>query len=172
MAVILRNVAEHDWGFFSREDDRMHLQTVDKDSLEGPKKVKIWLENRGRRVFERAVGSIDGKPFKHLARKVAEERAALEHRWVHFMLRNDWLKARLQGSIVTLTAYPRSHNSFTRNIDLRQLYPGAYRGTPNSWDARPPNIDFDETTGLLAVGPESSLDQREHIQPSKYLFVD
>ena len=28
MAKVLRNVANQDWGWFSREDERMHLQTI------------------------------------------------------------------------------------------------------------------------------------------------
>lgn len=172
MAVLLRNVADHDWGFFSREDQRMHLQTVEDGARTGSKNVKVWLENRGKRIFERATGKLAGKGLETLERKVNAERPVLESRWVTFMIRNDWLTAKLVGSILTLTAYPRSHNSFTRDIDLRRLYPGAYRGNEASWNVHPPLIDFDDTTGLLAIGPEKTLDAREHIDPSEYLFVD
>ena len=40
MAVILRNVVKHDWGFFSEEDERMHLQTAEKGARTGKNKIK------------------------------------------------------------------------------------------------------------------------------------
>jgi hypothetical protein len=171
MAVLIRNVAKHNWGYFSREDERMHLQTVDQDSLEGPKKVKFWLENRGRRTFEIAVGKLDGALSKQLESKVTAQRRYLETRWVQFMLKHDWLTATLKGSIVTLTAYPGTHNAYSRTIDLRRHFRGAYRG-PKSWDETPPSVDFDLTNGLLAVGWEENLDEREHIEVSEHLFTD
>ena len=49
MAVILRDVpAGHNWGWFSREDARMHLQTLDRKHFG---LYKIWLERAGRRAL-------------------------------------------------------------------------------------------------------------------------
>jgi hypothetical protein len=167
MAVILRNVINHDWGFFSKEDQRMHLQTVDLSSLKGPNKAKVWLEECGRRTCESADGKIVGSDLKKLQIKIASERAIIEIKWIHFMISNDWIKAELHGSTIILTAYPDSHNRYKRTIDLKALFPGAYKGV---WDINPPKIDFDRTNGLLAVGFERDLDERNHILISDYLF--
>jgi hypothetical protein len=37
-----------DRGWFSREDQRMHLQTVESAARSAPNTAKAWLENRGR----------------------------------------------------------------------------------------------------------------------------
>ena len=169
MAVMSRNVAGHNWGWFSREDQRMHIQTVEDDAREGPNKAKAWLENRGRRTFERAVvGKLDGKDWKKLEAKVRAERNVLESCWVHFMISNKWLNADLNGSVVTITAYSSKHNNFTRTIDLRRIYPGAYP----RWDTTPPTVDFDEEHGLLRVGTEENADHRNHVELSEFLFID
>lgn len=173
MAVLLRNVAQHDWGFFSREDPRMHLQTADLEALQGPKKVKFWLENRGKRTFELATGKLSGPDTKALERKVTAARGRLETLWVHLMLQKNWLVATLRGSIVTLTAYPGQHNAFDRKIDLKQVFPGAYIASrPGNWAESPPSIDFDLTNGALAVGAEKDLDNRSHVVVAEHLFVD
>lgn len=106
MAVVIRNVARHNWGWFSREDPRMHLQTVDEDSLRGPSKIKVWLEFNGKRVFELAEGQISSPDLKKLRDKVETERENIEDRWANFMYQNGWLKYQLNGSTLTLTAYP------------------------------------------------------------------
>jgi hypothetical protein len=171
MAVAIRNVAGHNWGWFSREDERMHVQTVEPDALKGPKKAKAWLENRGRRVFEPEVmGGLGGSDWKKVKVRVDAEREVLESLWIHFMIQNDWIKADLKGSVVTVTAYPGSHNSFTRTLDLRRRFPGAYKYAP-TWDERPPKIDFDKEHGLLRIGTENNLDHRDHIDLGEFLFV-
>jgi hypothetical protein len=165
MAVVIRNVARHNWGWFSREDPRMHLQTVDEDSLRGPSKVKVWLESKGKRVFELAEGQISGPDLKKLRDRVETERENIEDRWANFMYQNGWLKYQLNGSTLTLTAYPGGHNSFTRTVDLGKEYPGM------DWDRAPMYVDFDVTTGaLLAVGPENNMDARIHIPTSVILW--
>jgi hypothetical protein len=168
MAVLIRNVAGHDWGWFSREDPRMHVQTVDEGSLTGRNKSKAWLENRGRRVFEPADDKLSGSDWKKLKAKVDAERAVLESKWSVFMVKNGWIKAEVKGSIITLTAYPGAHNAFTRTIDLRRIFPGAY---PH-WDKNPPKLDLESSPGLLAVGPEDDPDDRDHLELREFLFVD
>jgi hypothetical protein len=85
------------------------------------------------------------------------------------MIRNDWLTASLLGATLILEAYPGSHNGFTRRVDLTREFPGAYKGEKN-WLTHPPNVDFDYSLGLLAVGPEENLDQRNHLDLSEFLF--
>lgn len=150
MAVMIRNVAGHDWGWFSREDLRMHVQTVEEDARTGPNKAKAWLEDKGTRTFEPALGKLSGSEWKKLEAEIRAERDVLESRWGTFMIENDWINANLKGSVITLTAYPGSHNSFTRPINLRRIFPGAYP----EWDKKPPTVDFDKEHGLLRVGIE------------------
>lgn len=171
MAVIFRNVASHNWGFFSDEDERMHLQTVDLKSLKGPNKVKIWLEEQGHRICKLALGKIDGPDFKKLQAEVKSERKVIEVKWVHFMVNNGWIKAQLKGSSIILIAYPDSHNRYEKVIDLKKRFPGAYGGH-GGWDQNLPKIDFDKTNGLLAIGTEKNLDDRNHIPIDEYLFHD
>lgn len=168
MAVVLRNVANHNWGWFSREDPRMHLQTVEDDARSGPNSAKVWLEDRGRRICETASGKVD---LKKLQAKVKTERKNIEARWIDFMIKNGWLTVTLNGSVARLTVYPGSHYQFTRDIDLRDEFPGAYKGQ-RSWELNPPNVDLDSEHAALAVGTETNLDDREHIDLTKWVFVD
>lgn len=172
MSVVLRNVAKHNWGWFSSEDERMHLQTVDPRSLKGAKKGKVWLENLGRRAFEVAlVGDLTAPGIRELEAKIVAERDQIEALWIHFMLQNDWLRATLDGSLVTLTAYPKSHNRFTRTFDLRRRFPGAYIHAP-TWQDEPPLLEFDKEHGMLMVGNEDNRDHRLRIDLAEHLFVD
>lgn len=169
MAVVLRNVAKHDWGWFSREDPRMHIQTLDSTARLGRNKIKVWLEDRGRRIFDLAEGQLSGPDLKKLEAEVRADRPNVESQWVTFMIRNDWLKASLSGATLVLDAYPGSHNSFTRRVDLPRQFPGAYKGQKN-WLVDPPKVDFDYSLGLLAIGPEENLDHRNHLDLSEFLF--
>jgi hypothetical protein len=170
MAVVLRNVIEHDWGFFSREDQRMHLQTVDEGSREGQKKAKVWLEERGRKICESADGKVTGADLRKLQAKIEAEREHIEVMWISFMLKNDWITAKLKDSDIVLTAYPKSHNRYERVVNLREIFPGAFGGH-GGWDQNPPKVEFDKTTGLLAVGTEDRLDDRNHLDVREFLFT-
>lgn len=173
MAVVLRNIADHDWGWFSREDERMHLQTVEEGARSGPKRAKVWLEDDGKRICTLDDGKVSGPDFTKLQAKVKAERKNIESRWINFMIKNGWLKAELDGSVVTLTAYPKSHNKFTRTIDLRDEFPGAYSDrVAKPWDEHPPEITLDDEHAALAVGREPTLDDREHIDLTKWVFED
>ena len=169
MAVVLRNVAGHNWGWFSREDPRMHLQTVDDQTRSGHDSAKVWLEKRGKRICQPAAGKVD---LRKLSQEVQAERRNIETRWIAFMIRNGWLRAELDGHTVTLTAYPSSHNSFKRTIDLREEFPGAYNEGPRSYDREAPLLYLDPSTSALAVGIEQNPDDRDHIDLTKWVFVD
>jgi hypothetical protein len=172
MAVILRNVVNHNWGWFSREDPRMHLQTVDEVAIRGPHKVRVWLENRGTRAFELSEGTLSGAHLKKLKSRVDADRDQIEVHWVVFMIKNGWIKAQLKDRIVTITAYPNTHNSFTREIDLGKEFPGAYEDQPWSWDCVPVSVSLDPEHCALAVGPEKNTDDREHILLTNVMFKD
>ena len=164
MPTLIRNVAGHDWGWFSREDQRMHLQTVEEEARSGPGKTKVWLENKGKRTFELATGKISGPDLKRLKAKVDSERSVLEAKWISLMVLQGWIKAELKAPIIVITAYPNTHNKFTRELDLRKLQPGA-----SNWDSY--IVDFDDH-GMLRFGDEPNPDYRDNVPLEDYLFVD
>src|SRR5207244_1144842 len=102
--IILKSVPKgFNWGWFSREDPRMHLQTVEAKHRN---EYKVWLERNGRRVFEPA-GDIPSKVLKALEAEVTSGRIRVEAQWVEMMIRYDWLRVHLRGREVTLTVYPQ-----------------------------------------------------------------
>lgn len=163
MATLIHNVAGHDWGWFSREDQRMHLQTVESGARSGPNKSKVWLENKGQRVFELVTGTLLGSDFKRLKAKVDSERKDLESRWVTFMVLQGWVTAELRTPIIVVTAYPNTHNKFTRELDLRNLQPQA-----SNWDNY--IVDFDDH-GMLRFGNEPNPDYRDNVPLEDFLFI-
>lgn len=115
--IVVRNVPKgHNWGWYSREDPRVHLQIVDE-----PPHHKVWLEARGKRVFE-PVGNIPSKLLKPLHAYVQEHRQAIEGMWVRFMLDKRWLTLHVDRPKVTLVAYPNTPNTFRRVIDLTSWF--------------------------------------------------
>lgn len=115
MAVVIRNVPPgHDWGWYSREDPRMHLQTVDDKHRN---LYKVWLEATGQRVLEPA-GKIPAKILKKLAAHLARWRDSVEAQWVNLMIRLGWLRCIFRNPIITLTAYPALPHRFDRTIDI------------------------------------------------------
>src|SRR2546421_10217825 len=104
MAVLIRDrPPTFDWGWFSQEDPRMPLQTVDKEHRH--LHYKVWLESRGRRVVQPEPG-IPAKALKVLLEEIGRQRGRIEAHWASFMIKNNWLRVRLNGSTITLYAYP------------------------------------------------------------------
>jgi hypothetical protein len=113
MLVVIRNVPPGiNWGWYSREDPRLHLQTLDETH-----RYKVWLENKGQRVVEPG-GKIPAKVLKSLQREIAEKRQWIEDRWVRLMIAQGWLDLHVSLPQVTLVAYPKTPNKFSRKIDL------------------------------------------------------
>jgi hypothetical protein len=113
MPAIIRNVPPgHKWGWYSREDPRMHLQSVERKY-----DYKIWLELGGKRIFEPAT-KIPAKVLRTLEAIVAEKRQLIEDNWVDLMLDKDWLALHIALPILTLVAYPNFPGKFVREIDL------------------------------------------------------
>ena len=105
-AAILRNIpAGYHWGWYSREDPRLHLQVVDEKhkSL----KYKVWLERNGKRVFE-PVGDIPAKILVALHAELEKNRDVVEDKWARFMIRKRWIEACLEGTSVKLVVYPQT----------------------------------------------------------------
>src|SRR5437870_2226352 len=89
MTVILRGVPKgYNWGWFSREEPRMHLQTVDSKHFHD---FKVWLEHDGKRVFE-PTRAIPRDIREKLEQKVAERRLNVEGRWTNLMIKNGWIE--------------------------------------------------------------------------------
>ncbi len=113
MPAILKDIpAGHKWGWYSREDPRMHLQSVDRKH-----DCKVWLENEGCRVFE-PVGKIPAKVLKALREAVSAKRQFIEDNWVDLMLDKGWLALHIALPKLTLVAYPDTPKKFSRVIDL------------------------------------------------------
>src|SRR2546426_236058 len=101
MPSILRDIPPgHRWGWYSREEPRMHLQSVDDAHH-----YKVWLEEKGTRIFEPA-GKIPAKILKPLATVVNENRLFIEDNWARFMVAKDWLALHIALPKLTLVAYP------------------------------------------------------------------
>lgn len=120
MAVVLQGVpGKLDWGWFSRDDPRMALQTVNDENLKGESAYKVWLEKEGARIFE-PVGVIPAKVLKVLRTTVHARRFNIEAQWASYMIEKQWLKVVLDpsGKVATLLAYPNFPGHFSRTVDL------------------------------------------------------
>jgi hypothetical protein len=120
----------YNWGWYSREDPRMHLQVMEPKAKKD--RYKVWLETRGRRTFEPAT-PIKSDVLKAIRAAVTEHRQFIEDKWVRFMISNGWLEAHLSIPEVILNVYPGTPNRFMRRVNLgphllqeeiKQLTPG------------------------------------------------
>jgi len=143
MAVILRDQPPgYQWGWYSREDPRMHLQTVDEEHRN---LYKVWLEKRASRAFEPA-GPIPAKVLKKLQAAVTARRRHIEGRWVIFMMKNRWLQIHVSLPHVAILAYPGTANKFTRKVDLQTWF-----STESYAAIRPEDVFLNEQLGTLSV---------------------
>jgi hypothetical protein len=163
MPVILRDIPPgHKWGWYSREEPRMHLQSVDESN-----DYKVWLEEKGKRVFE-PIGKVPAKVLKALGAVVNEHRLFIEDNWTRFMLSKGWLALHVALPKLTLVAYPAWPTKFARIIDLTTwLNPKALATlTPDVielnrdmaslrlWTNRPEEQAFDARLSRLLWGNE------------------
>jgi len=173
MAVILRSVPSGiNWGWFSREDPRMHLQAVDRKNLND---YKVWLERKGKRVFE-PVQKIPGKIQTKLEAEVKKKRTHIEARWTNLMIQNDWLALKMQGTIITLTVYPGSPGSrFTRFVDIAEYLRGIYSPTSKMWPkipVKPEEVILSRELPALEIWPQKEESLRYHIFLPTILWQD
>lgn len=174
MAVILRNVPRgYDWGWFSREDPRMHLQVVDREHLR--LHYKVWLEEKGQRVFE-AAARIPEKILKKIEEQVAENRDLIEDQWTRFMIDKKWLALALDGSLITLTAYPVFAGSrFQRTLDLADEFPGLYDPSPQvrtRGPVKPDELILSSEMNAIEIRPRLHESERHHIYLPPILWRD
>jgi hypothetical protein len=131
MAAIVRDAPPGiHWGFFSREDARMHLQTTYPEKMGD---YKVWLEQRGKRVII-PDSPIPARIIKGLAKALNEpggrrNRAVVESAWVRFMIDNEWVKVEIDNKKLTVTAYPQ-HRPIVRRTELTE---GEYRASLGGW---------------------------------------
>ena len=174
--IILRNVPSgYHWGWFTREDQRMHLQPVDR--LHRASGCKVWLEQNGRRAFE-PVGDIPAKVLKSLRAEVDKSRKKIEDEWTVLMLENRWLDTHLSGSVVILTAYPNTPGSrFARYVDLAEILRGIY--DPDSPLAarerkpvKPEEVVLSNEVCAIEIYPQRDESRRHHIYLPPLLWRD
>jgi hypothetical protein len=162
MPTVVRDIPPGcNWGWYSREDARMHLQTTDEEHRN---EYKVWLESRGRRTFQAAT-KIPGKVLKAIQAAVSRNRRTIEDRWVSLMIRKGWLRAQLASSHVTLVAYPNTPNRFTRIVDLTEdLTSEEIRAL------QPEDITLSPEMASLQIWPTRPEDQRQDIRLSTILW--
>lgn len=164
MAVILRDVPTgFNWGWFSREDQRMHLQTLDSKNFG---RYKVWLERKGKRVIE-PDGPLPAKVLKKLEIEIQRLRRHIEGRWTNFMIRHDWIRLHVALPEVVLTAYPDTPNKITRKVDLSQWFsPETYR------KIRPDDVFLNQELPALSVFKDQPEDLRDDFYLPEILWVD
>ena len=150
----------------------MHLQTVDEDSVRGPRKAKVWLETKGTRAFIPCLnGDLKPRDWEKLRRKVEGERGRLESRWIKLMVEKGWLRVDRGGPIVTLRAYPGTAHHYERTIDLREAFSESYWENIVDSDAVL-HVGFDKDCVFLRVGTESNPDDRNYFPLVELVFED
>jgi hypothetical protein len=164
--IILKDVPPtFDWGWFSREDPRMHLQPVDREHRRLG--YKVWLERDGRRVLEPEPG-IPTKVWKPLQSQIVKRRGMIEAFWTSFMIRHGWLDLHVTGSMVTIVAYPGYPHRFTRRLDLRDVF-----GNPETLaKITPEEVALNEEYACLVIFPTEIEARQDHIDLTEILWTD
>lgn len=173
MAVILRDVPKgYNWGWLSREDARLHLQTVDSKNFD---RYKVWLEDNGKRVVE-PVNSIPARILKPLTADVQKFRRHIEGRWVNFMIAQKWLALHMRGAVISVTAYPQIPGSrFTRTVDLVEWLPGIYHPDSKMWPrdpVKPEEVVLSNELPAIEIYPQKEESLRHHFYLPTILWQD
>ncbi len=156
MTVVIRDKPPtYDWGWYSREDPRMHLQAVDKKHWFFH--YKVWLEEKGRKVLLPEPG-IPAKVLKTLQAEIIKQRGRIEAYWIAFMIKNGWLKCELRSGIITLYAYPRTPNHFERTINLSEIIPNEQVAAK----VTPQDVTLNEEFAMLEIFPKRDEGSRVH----------
>jgi hypothetical protein len=164
MPAILQDVPPgYDWGWYSREDPRMHLQAVDREHK--ALKYKVWLESRQRRVFEPAT-PIPAKVLKRLEAEVARRRGSIEAEWVHLMIEQKWLTYVLRGTAMTLIAYANTPNRFERTIEL-----APHLGI-RAEEFKAQDVGLNSEYAVIELWPQKPISRRPFISIPELLWQD
>jgi hypothetical protein len=163
MAIVIRDVPPgHHWGWFSREDPRMHIQTVDKAHLN---RYKVWLEERGHRVFQ-VEKQLPSDVEARLRAAVKAQRAELDAAWISHLINKQWIALHIAHKMITLRIYPGTAHEFTRQIDLAEHIP-RHADTLTAAD-----IELSQDPVAVVVWPRKPAAQQEHIDLTDIVFVD
>src|SRR5262249_2000612 len=164
MPIIVKDVPPgYDWGWYSREDPRMHLQVVDRKHA--GLGYKIWLESKGKRVFE-PVGNIPAKILKLVRAEVDSTKATVEAEWVHLMIEQRWLTYALHGTALTLIAYRGTPNRFERTIDL-----APHLGIRVD-EFQPQDVGLNSEYAVIELWPQKPISRRPFIPIAPILWPD
>ncbi len=163
MAIVIKDVPPgHNWGWFSREDPRMHVQTVDKAHLN---RYKVWLEERGRRVFQ-VDKSIPSDVENRLRDEVEAHRSELDAAWISHMINKGWITFIVANRRITLRVYPGTAHEFTRQIDLDEHVP-RHAATMTGTD-----VELSQDPVAVVIWPRKPPAQQEHIDLTDIVFED
>jgi hypothetical protein len=119
MPKIVPNVAKIDWGFYSENETRMHLQ-----ALGDAPKFKVWLEQNNKRCFIDA-GDVPMKRgmFNELKTAVVPDRYRIDNFW--FAMQIDLGHVKLEkferDFKVKLTLYPGTNHANVKTLLLNKL---------------------------------------------------
>ncbi len=164
MPAIIRGVPPgHNWGWYSREDPRMHLQSVDRKH-----KYRVWLEDKGKRVFV-PEGKIPAKVVKALREElnIQRHRQFVEDNWVDLMLDKKWIALYVAMPKLTLVAYPKTPNKFTRVIDLTTWLDPELLAT-----LRPEFIELNREMAALRLWTDRPEEHAYDVRLSRLLWMD
>ncbi len=165
MAAIVHNVPNGvDWGFYSNEEPRMHLQVVRPRRAD----LKAWLEEEGKRVFK-PVGEWPASYRRALSAYLADEgrRGALEREWIGRMMEKDWMRLAYEPPFAVVTAYPGMPHEFTRRIDVRPeivsvpVFEALHFG----------NMKLDSETACLVLRTDRPPARQIHVRLDRFIFV-
>lgn len=163
MAIVIKDVPPgHHWGWFSREDPRMHIQTVDKEHRN---RYKVWLEVRGQRAFE-IEKLIPSDVEQTLRAEVVARRAELETAWISHMINKQWIAMQVVNGMITLRLYPGTKHEFSRQIDLAKHVP-KHAAAITATD-----LELSQDPVAVVVWPRKPAAQQEHIDLTDIVFVD
>ncbi len=164
MTVLIRDVPPtYNWGWFAREEPRMHLQVMDK--VHGYLHYKVWLEDKTRRVIQPAA-PVPPKVFKALQSEIAKQRERIETYWIIFMIKNGWLKVRLKHGLITILAYPHTPNHFERTLPLSEVIPNEEVAR----EVTPQDVTLNEEYGMLEIFPKKEEAARDHVRLENILW--
>lgn len=162
MPAILEDVPPgYDWGWYSREDPRMHLQVVDLEHKGF--EYKVWLESKQRRVLTPA-NDIPAKILKRLQAEVERRRGSVEAEWVHLTIEQKWLSYALRGPLMTLIAYANTPNRFERTIDLVP-----HLGI-RAEEFKPQDVGLNSKYAVIELWPDKPISRRPFISIPEILW--
>lgn len=149
MAKILKGApAPLDWGFYSEEEPRMHLQTMNPNKHGD---YKYFLERDGQRVLEPALALPNNKMLKSFAAEVRAKSDLIEIEWLSRVIAKGHLKLDFDGRVVTLMLYPQlGTRGVKRTVDVPERFPGL------PLEKVRPSLDAEEATLILSQREDGS----------------